>query len=73
MDLIKQYGLRNCSLLSVAPSGSIGTMLNVSTGLEPYYALTYQRKTESLHGDKDVYYTVEVDKMCIRDSIWVNF
>lgn len=61
MDLIKQYGLRNCSLLSVAPSGSIGTMLNVSTGLEPYYALTYQRKTESLHGDKDVYYTVEVD------------
>lgn len=61
VNLVEQYGLRNCSLLSVAPSGSIGTMLNVSTGLEPYYALTYQRKTESLHGDKDVYYTVEVD------------
>lgn len=61
IDLIKQYGLRNCSLLSIAPSGSIGTMLNVSTGLEPYYALKYNRKTESLHGNKDVYYEVEVD------------
>ena len=61
MDLVKKYGLRNCSLLSIAPSGSIGTMLNVSTGLEPYYSLSYKRKTESLHGDKDVYYDVEVD------------
>lgn len=60
VDDIREYGLRNCSLLSVAPSGSIGTMLDVSTGLEPYYALSYQRKTESLHGDEDVYYTVEV-------------
>lgn len=61
MDNVRKYGLRNCSLLSVAPSGSIGTALNISTGLEPYYSLSYQRKTESLHGDKDVYYTVEVD------------
>lgn len=61
MKAIMEYGLRNCSLLSIAPSGSIGTCLNVSTGLEPYYSLSYQRKTESLHGDKDVYYTVEVE------------
>lgn len=27
--------LRNCSLLSVAPTGSIGTMLQISTGVEP--------------------------------------
>lgn len=60
MSMLKKYGLRNCSLLSIAPSGSIGTMLDVSTGLEPYYALSYKRKTESLHGDKDVYYTVDV-------------
>lgn len=59
-NLITQYGIRNCSLLSIAPSGSIGTMLDISTGLEPYYALSYQRKTESLHGDKNVYYSVEV-------------
>lgn len=27
--------LRNCSLLSVAPTGSIGTLLSISTGVEP--------------------------------------
>lgn len=55
------YGLRNCSLLSIAPAGSIGTMLNVSTGCEPAFALSYQRKTESLNDGKDKYYTVYAD------------
>ncbi|MGL6130439.1 MAG: LAGLIDADG family homing endonuclease [Fusobacteriaceae bacterium] len=59
-EYVSEVGMRNCSLLSVAPSGSIGTMLNVSTGLEPYYALKYTRKTESLHNGEDVYYEVEV-------------
>ena len=51
--------LRNCSLLSVAPTGSIGTMLNISTGCEPFFMLSYKRRTESLNG-KDTYYEVEV-------------
>jgi len=46
----KQGKLRNCSLLSVAPTGSIGTMLNVSTGCEPWFALHYTRNTKSLEG-----------------------
>lgn len=54
---IIKYGLRNCSLLSIAPSGSIGTMLNVSTGCEPLFALYYNRKTDSLNG-KETYYKV---------------
>lgn len=54
---INKYGLRNCSLLSIAPSGSIGTMLNVSTGCEPLFALYYNRKTDSLNG-KETYYKV---------------
>lgn len=61
MELVHQYGLRNCSVLSVAPTGSLGTMLDISTGMEPYYSLSYNRKTESLHGEKDVYYKVEVE------------
>lgn len=55
---LSRQGLRNCSLLSVAPSGSIGTMLNVTTGVEPAFRISYKRKTESLHKDKDVYYDV---------------
>lgn len=51
--------LRNCSLISCAPTGSIATMLNVSTGVEPFFALSYTRKTESLDG-KDMYHKVFV-------------
>ncbi|PKH08336.1 vitamin B12-dependent ribonucleotide reductase [Planomicrobium sp. MB-3u-38] len=36
-------GIRNSHLLTVAPTGSTGTMVGVSTGLEPYYSFTYYR------------------------------
>lgn len=52
------YGLRNCSLLSIAPTGTLGTMLNISTGCEPLFALYYTRKTESLNGGEEKYYKV---------------
>lgn len=52
---IYEYGLRNCSLLSIAPSGSIGTMLNISTGCEPLFQISYKRKTESLKGKEEFY------------------
>ena len=57
---IDKYGLRNCSLLSIAPTGSIGTMLNISTGCEPAFQISYKRKTESLNG-KDTYYDVYIE------------
>lgn len=40
---IKKYGIRNSHLLTVAPTGSTGTMVGVSTGLEPYFSFTYFR------------------------------
>lgn len=52
--------LRNCSLLSVAPTGSIATMLNVSTGVEPYFMLSFNRKTVSLQGEKEVNYKINI-------------
>ena len=52
--------LRNCSLLSIAPTGSIGTMLNISTGCEPFFMLSYTRKTESLNGGEPSYYQVDL-------------
>lgn len=42
---IKEHGIRNGTLLSQAPTGTIGTMHNVSTGCEPWYSLSYQRNT----------------------------
>ena len=55
--LVKEYGLRNAQLLTIAPTGTLSTMLGISGGIEPVYANYYERKTESLHGE-DVYYRV---------------
>lgn len=41
-DVLK-YGIRNSHLLTIAPTGSTGTMVGVSTGLEPYFAFKYYR------------------------------
>ena len=54
-EVIEKYGLRNCSLISIAPTGSIATMLGVSGGCEPEFALSYTRKTENLNGTYDVF------------------
>lgn len=40
---IETKGIRNVCSLTVAPTGTTGTMLGVSTGLEPYYAFSYFR------------------------------
>lgn len=54
---VKRFGLRNSQLLTIAPTGSISTMLGISGGIEPIFDISYTRKTESLH-DEDVYYKV---------------
>lgn len=48
IEYFKMTGIRNCSLLSIAPTGTLGSMLNISTGMEPNFALKYKRKTEAL-------------------------
>lgn len=50
-------GLRNSQLLTIAPTGTISTMLEISGGIEPIFAKSYTRKTESLKG-YDEYYKV---------------
>ena len=48
-------GLCNSQLLTCAPTGSIATMLGISTGCEPIYATSYTRKTESLVNEERYY------------------
>jgi ribonucleoside-diphosphate reductase alpha chain len=42
---IKKHGLRNVTLNTQAPTGTIGTMVGTSTGIEPFYSWTYERKS----------------------------
>ena len=56
-ELVKKYGLRNSQLLTIAPTGTLSTMLGISGGIEPVFANYYVRRTTSL-SDHDEYYKV---------------
>jgi ribonucleoside-diphosphate reductase alpha chain len=42
---VKEKGIRNVTLLTQAPNGSIGTMVGTSTGIEPFYFWKHYRKS----------------------------
>jgi ribonucleotide reductase alpha subunit len=44
-DAIRRYGVRNVTTMTIAPTGTTGTMVGCSTGCEPYYAWTYYRNS----------------------------
>ncbi len=42
---INEKGMRNVTLITQAPTGTVGTMLGSSTGIEPYYAFEFYRQS----------------------------
>lgn len=44
-EAIKQNGMRNVTVITQAPTGSTGTMVGTSTGIEPYFAFEYFRQS----------------------------
>lgn len=60
---IKKFGLFNSQLLTCAPTGSIGTMFQISTGVEPNFAFSFNRRTISLNSEETVY---KVDADIVR-------
>ncbi|MBB3110026.1 ribonucleoside-diphosphate reductase alpha chain [Paenibacillus phyllosphaerae] len=44
-EAVKQRGIRNVTILTQAPTGSTGTMVGTSTGIEPYFAFEYYRQS----------------------------
>jgi ribonucleoside-diphosphate reductase alpha chain len=41
---IKEFGIRNCALLTIAPTGTTSMVQAVSSGIEPMFAPAYKRK-----------------------------
>lgn len=68
IEQLKTDGLRNCSLLSIAPTGSIATMLGVSGGIEPEFALGYTRRTDNLGESYTVHAKVVNDYL----NVWTD-
>ncbi len=44
-EMVREKGMRNVTLLTQAPNGTIGTMVGTSTGIEPFYFWSYFRKS----------------------------
>lgn len=58
VKMIEQYGLRNSQTLTIAPTGSISTLIGASNGVEPIFQISYTRKTESINQGQETYYKV---------------
>lgn len=58
IEIFRMDGLRNCSLLSIAPTGSIATLIGESGGCEPEFAMKFKRRTVGMTDGEDTYYDV---------------
>ena len=54
-DAIRQHGIRNSHLLSVAPTGTVSLAFadNASNGVEPPFSWTYTRRKREADGSKE--------------------
>ena len=52
-EKVREDGIRNVTLLTQAPTGTTGTMVNTSTGVEPFFSWVYYRKSRlGLHEEQ---------------------
>jgi ribonucleoside-diphosphate reductase alpha chain len=56
-DSIRQFGIRNSHLVSIAPTGTVSLSFadNASNGIEPAYSWAYERKKRLAEGGEVVY------------------
>lgn len=52
-DMVK-YGRRNIALLTIAPTGTTSLMTQTTSGLEPVFRISYQRRRKVNPNDKNV-------------------
>lgn len=67
-NMIKENGLRNIGINTVAPTGTGSFTLgnNCSSGIEPIFSLQYERKIRKNQGE-------EIKTETVYDSAWLNY
>lgn|GEM_PF-1033234 len=61
--LIREHGIRNCALLTIAPTGTISIVADCSSGIEPLFQPVYERrfnKHKDMHRNEERDRAVEV-------------
>lgn len=53
-ERIKSNGMRNCAVNTIAPTGTISMVCNVSSGVEPIFAPAYERRYRKVIDGNDV-------------------
>lgn len=64
-----QYGRRNISLLTVAPTGTLSIMTQTTSGIEPVFLPVYKRRRKINPNDKDV----RVDYVDDEGISWMEY
>ena len=65
-EKILAFGIRNCALLTIAPTGTTALVAGVSSGIEPIYTLAHERRFRS--GDALQVETVTHPKLATMDD-----
>jgi ribonucleoside-diphosphate reductase alpha chain len=68
-DKIQEHGIRNCALLTIAPTGTTAMVANVSTGIEPIFAAAYYRRFYRPTPDG----SRALDKELVMNPLWWEF
>lgn len=68
IDKIREKGIRNCALLTIAPTGTTGMVSGVSTGIEPLFAPAYWRRFYRPTADG----SRQLDKELVIDPLWTT-
>jgi len=72
--LIRKYGIRNVTVNTVAPTGSVAALLNTSSGCEPFFALSYTSNTRIGLVDETASVTdILLDKFGKDESKWPSY
>ena len=54
-----QHGVRNATVNTIAPTGTVSLIADTSSGLEPVFALTHERKFIDAHGEEQTMVVVD--------------
>lgn len=65
-ELVNIHGIRNCAVLTIAPTGTTGMVSNVSTGIEPLFSAAYWRRFYRPTADG----SRSLDKQLVVDPLW---